>query len=144
MSVSDSRHLARSPPPGSLRVVAGGKIPFLFVAELHSIVHTHRVSTNSATDRRLAGFQVSAAGSMGSRRRFPGKSPFSPDIFPEVESMVIRRFHSGFSEEPPYCFPQWLCQHTTPPTVHGGCMGVPFVHVLTTAYCFVALGREPF
>ena len=32
------------------------------------------------------------------------------------------RFYMQFSEEAPYCFPQWLYQLTVPPTVQEGCL----------------------
>ena len=45
------------------------------------------------------------------------ESWFSLDRCPGVGLLDRMQFYFEFSEDSPYCFPQWLHQFTTPPTV---------------------------
>jgi len=46
---------------------------------------------------------------------------FSSDKYPEVGLPAqMGLFHFYFFEELPYCFPWWMYQFTSPPTVHKG------------------------
>ena len=66
---------------------------------------------------------------------------FSSDKYPEVgvpDQMGL--FHFKFSEEAPFCFPQWTRQFTFPPAVHKGCLfSTPLPTLVTCKYIFLII-----
>ena len=108
----------------SIHVAANSIILFFFMAEQYSIVYMYRIFLiHSYVDGNLVfpclGYCEQCCNEHKGACIF-FKGSFVHIYAYEQDCWVIWQFYIQFSQESPYCFPQWFYQFTFPATVQDG------------------------